>query len=78
MTTAKTGHIEVRDQKRYLVLFDGQRVEQLNNEDDIKVTAFKSYETETDKEDKTTTLPPPSAIDTLDLIKTQQNSTWAS
>jgi lipopolysaccharide export system permease protein len=69
MTTAKTGHIEVRDQKRYLVLFNGQRVEQVNNEDDIKVTAFKSYETETDKEDKTTAVPPPSAIDTLELIK---------
>jgi lipopolysaccharide export system permease protein len=68
MTSAKAGHIEQINDEQYLILENGQRVEQVNGEDDIRVTEFKHYGTQINKDTKVNEPPPPKALSTMILL----------
>ena len=69
MTSAKSGHIEINDEDRFLVLSLGQRVEQTVGEDEIKISEFKVYSTRISKDVKATDLIPPKATSSWLLLQ---------
>jgi lipopolysaccharide export system permease protein len=69
MTSAKTGHIERNKDEQYLILDNGQRVEQIIGEDDIRVTSFKLYGTQINKDTQVNEPPPAKALSTLILLR---------
>ena len=69
MTSSKTGHVEVIHGEQYLVLEDGQRVEQNLGEAEFKVTQFKSYTTQLNPSDQTAEKPPLNTVSSLELFR---------
>jgi lipopolysaccharide export system permease protein len=69
MTASKTGHIERINEDQFLVLQNGQRVEQTNGEDDIRISEFQHYGTRIDKDVNDAELPPPKATATILLLQ---------
>ena len=69
MTSSKTGHIEIIDDEPYLVLEDGQRVEQTIGQKEIKVTEYKSYTTRLNPSATVPETPPLKTIPSLQLFK---------
>ena len=69
MTSSKTGHLEIINDERFLVLDVGQRVEQTIGESEIRVSEFRVYGTRISKDVKVASLIPSKAINTLTLIQ---------
>ena len=69
MTASKAGHVELIGDDHLLILENGQRVEQTNGEDDIRISEFKHYGTRIDKDVNMTELPPAKALPTIVLLK---------
>jgi lipopolysaccharide export system permease protein len=69
MTSAKNGRLEIIGNDQFLILKNGQRVEQAHGEAEIKVTDFTYYSTLVHKEVDTQNAPPPKALNTSQLIK---------
>lgn len=68
MTSSKTGHVTTTDDEQFLVLENGQRVEQTIGKTEIKVTQFKSYTTLLSRSSATPDSPPLKTIASLDLF----------
>jgi lipopolysaccharide export system permease protein len=77
MTSSKTGHIEILEDEQYLVLENGQRVEQNNGKPDLKVTQFKSYTTQLNPSSKVEDKTPLKTISSLELIQNPTNGNLA-
>jgi lipopolysaccharide export system permease protein len=75
MTSSKTGHVEIMNDEQYLVLENGQRVEQTIGKDELKVTQFKSYTSLLNPSSKLQDKPPLKTVTSLELI---QNPTTAN
>ena len=75
MTSSKTGHIEIMDDEQFLVLENGQRVEQTLGKAELKVTQFKSYTSQLNPSTKLQDKPPLKTVTSLELI---QNPTAAN
>jgi lipopolysaccharide export system permease protein len=73
MTSSKTGHVEIMDDEQYLVLKNGQRVEQTIGEPDLKVTQFKSYTSQLNPSSKLQDKPPLKMVSSLELIQNPTN-----
>jgi lipopolysaccharide export system permease protein len=75
MTSAKTGHLEIIHNDQFLILENGQRIEQTIGEAEIKITYFKHYGASIKKDVDIENAPPPKAISTGKLVKnpTPQN-----
>lgn len=69
MTSAKAGHIEILDDEQYLVLENGQRVEQTIGKPELKVTQFKSYTTQLNPSAKLEDKSPLKTISSLELMQ---------
>ena len=69
MTSAKSGHIENIQDDQFLILQNGQRVEQTLGEPEIRITDFKHYGTRINKDTEIDQAPPPKAISTGKLVK---------
>lgn len=69
MTSSKTGHIEMIDEERFLILDIGQRVEQTVGEAEIKISEFKLYGTRIGQDVKAAAVTPAKATNTLKLIQ---------
>ncbi len=69
MTSSKTGHIELIDDERFLILDNGQRVEQTIGEAEIKISEFKLYGTRIGQDVKAASITPAKATNTLTLIQ---------
>lgn len=69
MTSSKTGHVEIIDGEQYLVLENGQRVEQTIGKTEIKVTQFKTYTTQLSQSALTPDAPPLKTISSLQLFQ---------
>jgi len=75
MTSSKTGHVSATDEEQFLVLENGQRVEQTIGKTEIKVTQFKSYTTQLSRTAVVPDSPPLKTISSVDLF---QNPTPAN
>jgi lipopolysaccharide export system permease protein len=69
MTSSKSGHIEINGDERFLVLDIGQRVEQTNTNNEIKISEFKVYGTRISKDISAAQVIPAKATSTLQLIQ---------
>ncbi len=69
MTSAKSGHIEIREEDRFLILNTGQRLEQTNGESELKISEFKIYGTSINKDVKAADLIPPKATSSWLLLQ---------
>jgi lipopolysaccharide export system permease protein len=69
MTSSKTGHIEIIEDEQYLVLENGQRLEQTIGKTEIKITQFKSYTTQLSQSSAIPVAPPLKTIDSLQLFQ---------
>ncbi len=69
MTSSKSGHIELIDEDRFLILDIGQRVEQTVGEAEIKISEFKVYGTRIGQDVKAAAIIPAKATNTLTLIQ---------
>ena len=69
MTSSRTGHIETQADEQYLVLENGQRVEQNIGKSDLKVTQFKSYTTQLNPSAKLQDKSPLKTVSSLELIQ---------
>ena len=69
MTSSKAGHIDISQEERFLILNTGQRVEQANTNNEIKISEFKVYGTRISKEVVTTDVTPAKATSTIKLIR---------
>ena len=74
MTSSKKGHVESINGEAYLVLEDGQRVEQTIGKSEIKITQFKSYTTQLNPSVTTPDKPPLKTISSIELIKSPSAS----
>lgn len=68
MTSSKTGHIETINEEQFLVLSNGQRVEQTQGSEELKITNFEQYSVRVSKSVQESGVAPPKAISTLTLI----------
>lgn len=73
MTSSRTGHIEILEEEQYLVLENGQRIEQNNGKPDLKITQFKSYTTQLNPSAKVEDKTPLKTVSSLDLIQNPTN-----
>ena len=69
MTSSKTGHVEIINDERFLILDVGQRVEQADGETEIKVSDFKVYGTRISQDVKAAELKPAKATSSLQLLQ---------
>ncbi|WP_353131792.1 LPS export ABC transporter permease LptF [Limnohabitans sp.] len=69
MTSSRTGHIEILEDEQYLVLENGQRIEQNNGKPDLKITQFKSYTTQLNPSAKVEDKTPLKTVSSLELIQ---------
>ncbi len=69
MTSSKAGHIDISQEERFLILNTGQRVEQANTNNEIKISEFKVYGTRISKEAVITDVTPAKATSTIKLIR---------
>jgi lipopolysaccharide export system permease protein len=72
MTSSKTGRVEIIRDEQFLVLENGQRVEQNLGKSELKVTQFKSY---TSQLNPTATLPDKAPLKTISSLELVQNPT---
>lgn len=77
MTSSKTGHIEILEDEQYLVLENGQRIEQNNGKPDLKITQFKSYTTQLNPSAKVADKTPLKTVSSLELFKNPTNGNLA-
>jgi lipopolysaccharide export system permease protein len=77
MTSSKAGHIEILEDEQYLVLENGQRVEQNDGKPDLKVTQFKSYTTLLNPSAKVEDKKPLKTVSSLELIQNPTNGNLA-
>jgi lipopolysaccharide export system permease protein len=68
VTSAQRGHIESIQDEQFLILNQGQRLEQSHTTTDLKISDFKEYGTRISKTVQTSDIVPPKAISTLNLI----------
>jgi lipopolysaccharide export system permease protein len=69
MTSSKTGHIEIIQDEQFLVLENGQRIEQTLGKAELKVTQFKSYTSQLNESATASNAPPAKSISTLKLLQ---------
>lgn len=69
MTSSKAGHIDFIDEDRFLILNNGQRVEQTVGEAEIKISEFKVYGTRIGQDVKAAAITPAKATSTWTLIQ---------
>ncbi len=69
MTSSRSGRIEIQKDERFLVLDIGQRVEQPNASNEIKISEFKVYGTRISKDIAAAEVTPAKATSTLKLIQ---------
>lgn len=68
MTSAKTGDIQLIDDERFLMLQNGQRIERMASEMDIKVSEFKTYGSRIGQDVKVASSASNASIPTLNLL----------
>ena len=75
MTSSKTGHVETIKDEQFLILNNGQRVEQAVGEQELKISDFREYGTRISKSMVESEAIPPKAISSWYLLNnpTQRN-----
>ncbi len=69
ITSARSGHVDIINGEKFLVLQNGQRLEKVAGKPDLTVAAFTTYGAQVDADDQTArTFIPSGAISTIDLI----------
>lgn len=70
VTSARTGHIEIRPQGRFLLLEHGQQVEYQKNSGQVKISDFSGYEIQVGEDQaQATQAAPPKSLSTRELLR---------